>query len=137
MHNAFQIAPFRGKDHCVFKFRSEYADETEGEYDFTAENIHALYAKALTGLRLTVSSKIQRSDIPECYPEVPAFPAEHITYDELFSETSENQSMFSQTRIVIDGYSLLLTRDYMFVAKRAKEDRFNSISFSGIAFAKN
>lgn len=60
-----------------------------------------------------------------------------MTYDELLNETSADQSKDSTTRIAIDGYSLLLTRDYIFVAKRAREDKFNSISFSGIAFAKN
>lgn len=58
VENGFQIAPFKGKNHCVFKFRSEYADNAEGEYEFTAENIHALYVKALTSLGISVSAKI-------------------------------------------------------------------------------
>ena len=62
--------------HCVFKFRSEDAESTDAGYEFTSDNIHTLYVKALTGLGISVSTKIQRADIPECYPEVPAFPVE-------------------------------------------------------------
>lgn len=35
------------------------------------------------------------------------------------------------------SYSLVITNEYLFICLRSKEGYFNSMSFSGYAFAKN
>ncbi|CAL6035840.1 ATP_adenylyltransferase [Hexamita inflata] len=113
------LPQFEHKLHGFIRFKNEYDDIG---LEFTPENVLSSYLSLISSCKI-VTQNVSRNDIPEQYPEVPVI-------QEPQTENEDN------CKIAISGYSLFITRDYIFMANRKCEGGFNSIAFSGFAFAK-